>query len=73
MFAQLADVRSLGDEPSNHAIHIFIASSLPGTVWMRIVDDCPGLVQDSASSNLIPQPLDEFKPSKIEKNKLHMG
>jgi len=28
------------------------------------------LMQESASSNLVPQPLDEFKPSKIDRNKL---
>lgn len=28
------------------------------------------LMKESASSNIIPQPLDEFKPSKIDKNKL---
>lgn len=28
------------------------------------------LMKDSASSNIVPQPLDEFKPSKIDKNKL---
>ena len=28
------------------------------------------LMRDSASSNLVPQTLDEFKPSKIDKNKL---
>ncbi|SDN06952.1 DNA primase [Acetanaerobacterium elongatum] len=28
------------------------------------------LMKDSASSNLVPQPLDEFKPSKIDKYKL---
>ena len=28
------------------------------------------LMQESASSNLVPQPLDEFKPSKADKNKL---
>jgi hypothetical protein len=29
------------------------------------------LMKDSASSNVIPQPLDEFKPSKIDRMKLH--
>lgn len=29
------------------------------------------LMKDSASSNIIPQPLDEFKPSKIDRMKLH--
>lgn len=29
------------------------------------------LMKESASSNIIPQPLDEFKPSKIDKIKLH--
>ncbi|MEI6132417.1 MAG: bifunctional DNA primase/polymerase [Bacillota bacterium] len=28
------------------------------------------LMKDSSSSNVIPQPLDEFKPSKIDRNKL---
>jgi len=28
------------------------------------------LMQESASSNLVPQPLDEFKPSKMDRNKL---
>jgi hypothetical protein len=27
------------------------------------------LMKDSSSSNLIPQPLDEFKPSKMDKNR----
>lgn len=30
------------------------------------------LMKDSASSNLIPQPLDEFKPSKMDRNKLNI-
>ncbi len=29
------------------------------------------LMKDSASSNLVPQPLDEFKPSKIDRTKLN--
>ncbi len=29
------------------------------------------LLKESASSNMIPQPLDEFKPSKIDRNRLY--
>lgn len=40
--------------------HIFAASQVTSFVLMR----------DSASSNLAPQPLDEFKPSKLDRYKL---